>query len=484
MSETQRGMMMEQSIWKKQYDELISYLRSDKNNLAVQQAISIMKNNPALSYQSVMIEGLMGIGNLAQAEKLVESMKNYKNDDQEAIKYGIFAIANLLKSGGRVVEALVYYEAGLQPDEVIHCPRMNAYGKICREMALSRFGDNSSSQRLLSELAAAQENNDKYLVVLASAYILVGKTNLHQTFTLDFAQPLLDNIDDYIYPGLKALAYIATICSDCYNENTENSIIIKIIELILRCEGIKGDPNLIDEFYLRFQIQIQSLPVGTSLDVWMKKYLKPVLDYQKRQESLLFPNLPNEPLMKTMDCLHCDGRCCYDGVYITTDEENEINKLIRKYPEYFQQVPPIFTEAGEWGFLFHGKRTIRVSHEYLSTDYPSHFLPTKCVFAYSNGECALQKVATEKGYHPWKFKPASCWQFPLIGLFNENAMERPHYFGMKDPGYCDDEHPGYLAFMPCSKTDSEGITWKRVFKNEIQYYLFQLAKKNDEKIPK
>jgi hypothetical protein len=103
-------------------------------------------------------------------------------------------------------------------------------------------------------------------------------------------------------------------------------------------------------------------------------------------------------------------------------------------------------------------------------DFPKHFTQTKCVFALATGECSLQKAATENYLHPWKIKPELCWEFPLIGLFNDNAMSKPHYFGEPDPGRSDDGNPGYLSFMPCARTDASGKSWKRMYRTEFLHY--------------
>ena len=472
---------MKQNGWKKEYEELITTLRADKNNYAIQLAISLMKKSPGISYHSLMVEGLIGIGNLEYATKIAMSFTKYISDDQEAVDFANIAHANLLTASGKIMEAFEYYEAGLRPSDTIECPRINAYGTICRELALSRFGEGFSPDHLLNCLTSAKRNKDTFLIALSSAYILIAKTYLKQAFDFEFAQPLIDNIDQNSYTGLKALAYIATLLNGCYDDNYQVLIIDLIVKLVLRCEGVKAGFFLISEFFARHHNQIGDLTTGNDFIGWMNKYLKPIQEYQIQQDSLLFAKLPDEPYMNLMDCAHCDGRCCYDGVYITAAEEVQIKDIIIRYPEYFQQIPPNFTETGEWGFLFHGKRTIRVPHEYTANDFPSHFLHTKCIFAYTNGECSLQKVATDKGYHPWKFKPASCWQFPLIGLFNDNALEHPHYFGVKDPGFCDEKHPGYVSFMPCSKTVPTGKSWKNVFKNEIQFYMYKLEKKTNHK---
>ena len=73
-------------------------------------------------------------------------------------------------------------------------------------------------------------------------------------------------------------------------------------------------------------------------------------------------------------------------------------------------------------------------------------------------------------YHPWKVKPELCWEFPLIGLFNDNAMEKPHYFGEPDPGFYDENQPGYLSFMPCARLKSDGSSWKRMYRTEFLHY--------------
>jgi hypothetical protein len=163
---------------------------------------------------------------------------------------------------------------------------------------------------------------------------------------------------------------------------------------------------------------------------------------------------------------------------VTYAEEAKIRDHIKKHPDEFRHVPSDFLEKGEWEFLFGGNRTKRVPHVYTREDFPKHFQQTICVFALPNGLCSLQQSAVNHGMHPWSLKPELCWKFPLVGLFNEDAINHPHYFDEPDPHYFSEAEPGYLSFLPCAKTDESGLSWKQLYQNELQYYL---AKKQSKK---
>lgn len=372
---------------------------------------------------------------------------------------------NFMFLSGRIPEAFERYENAIRPEADPASAPDRLRASVWRELALSRFGDLHSPARLERLAETASARNETRLSALSYAFSLSASVLLGILPPEGTAGRFLSAPEVLSERGPRALARAAALLLGA-EENWE-----EVVEDCLACEGIAGGTDVLSRFYEGYAADISHHPRAREFAAWMENHVHPVLEYRSAEEEKLFPDLPDSPWLRPMNCADCDGRCCYDGVYLTREEEERIKGFVDAHPESFRHVPDPFAEEGEWGFLFGGPRTLRRPQEFLRSDFPSHFTRTKCVFALPSGECSLQAAATEAGYHPWKFKPTSCWEFPLIGLFNEDALQRPHYFGVPDPGYCDEKNPGYVSFMPCARTYPSGISWKTVYKNELQWFL-------------
>jgi len=364
---------------------------------------------------------------------------------------GQIAVGNLDQICGRLSDAFTDYELGLSRALSEEAEDILIYGRICRNLALARFGEHTSLDDLDGLASVAFATGREHLAELAGAFhaaacVILGKPASMKSHSQSQS-------DD---PGLCALVDAASILSGTVVDLTG------FRNEVLSAEGVPGAPELV--------VQAIRKTSMTGFEDWIRQHVDPIAAAVAADDARIFPTLPDAPAMAPMDCARCDGRCCYDGVYVTGEEELRIRAFMKLHPQRFGDVPEAFLEDGEWGFLFHGKRTIRVPHAFERQDFPNHFARTKCVFALPSGECSLQKAATENLCHPWKVKPELCWEFPLIGLFNDNALEKPHYFGEPDPGFYDECHPGYLSFMPCAKTDPEGKSWKRMYRTEFLHY--------------
>jgi len=89
------------------------------------------------------------------------------------------------------------------------------------------------------------------------------------------------------------------------------------------------------------------------------------------------------------------------------------------------------------------------------------------VFSDAQGFCELEKFARERGQHPWTFKPATCWMFPLEdqdGKPAEPVRDREH-----DP-YRTPDYPGYASCVPCGRHDAAGQPWRKALAREIAYF--------------
>jgi len=450
-------------------DRLKKAIRQDRNLEALR-----MIGNPGEAGDLIFgLASATGAGELSEARKIADGLDGLfaSGRNPEDRDLGDAMIGNLLVTEGRYAEAFDRYENAIHPGEDRFIPHVRLFASIWRELGLAHFGDLGSVARLERWAGMADAAGETHLARLARTFALASCAVLGGSMPSDRIQGILKAIDDEEAPGLGAQALAAAAL--CGGEaGSVPRDLDRVIRLCLSCEGLKGEPLLLSRYEQRYSEAVSAHELGSRFRAWLDRFVRPVAQIRNHSWKDLFPELPERPFLQPMNCAHCDGRCCYDGVYIPTEEETRIRDFMKRYPEYFRHVPENFTEEGEWGFLFHGKRTLRRPHPFDRPDFPVHFAKTKCVLADPNGECSLQKAATENGFHPWRFKPTSCWEFPLIGLFNEDAMDHPHYFGVPDPGYCDEQNPGYVSFMPCAKVAEDGISWKRLYQNELQYFLY------------
>lgn len=171
--------------------------------------------------------------------------------------------------------------------------------------------------------------------------------------------------------------------------------------------------------------------------------------------------------LKRCDIKTCEGMCCYDGVYLTNEEEHDLLKLVEQHPEILQKLPVEFIVDGYWQGRYLGRKTAIRPYQYQNENFPAHFTKTKCVFSDSNGFCELEKLGGASGVHPWKYKPSACWLFPLSLKDGEPAA--PPSSPMDDP-YRADDYPGYVTAVPCGQQDPDGMPWEEALSREIRYF--------------
>jgi hypothetical protein len=166
------------------------------------------------------------------------------------------------------------------------------------------------------------------------------------------------------------------------------------------------------------------------------------------------------------DIRQCEGRCCYDGVYLQDGEETFLRELVSKVPALKALVPDDFVVDGYWQGEFKGRKTATRPAEFQSADFPAHFTRTRCVFGDKQGFCELEKFARERGQHPWTFKPTTCWMFPLQDVDGKPAA--PVRNAVNDPNYSA-EYPGYASCLPCGRHEPGGRPWRESLRKEIGY---------------
>jgi hypothetical protein len=166
------------------------------------------------------------------------------------------------------------------------------------------------------------------------------------------------------------------------------------------------------------------------------------------------------------DISQCEGRCCYDGVYLLAAEEEFLRELVARVPALAEKLPAEFIVDGWWDGQYLGRKTATRPVNYQAADYPAHFARTRCVFSDAAGYCELEKFARARGQHPWSFKPATCWMFPLQ---EENGRASEPVRGKHDDPYVTDSYGGYASCVACGRHDPEGKPWKQALAREIAY---------------
>jgi hypothetical protein len=170
--------------------------------------------------------------------------------------------------------------------------------------------------------------------------------------------------------------------------------------------------------------------------------------------------------LSACDVHQCEGRCCYDGVYLQATEEKFLNELVAQLPQLRAELPDEFIVDGYWSGELMGRKTATRPQEYRSPDFPAHFTRTRCVFSDEVGFCKLEKFARANGQHPWTYKPTTCWMFPLQ---DDDGVPAAPVRGKADDPYCTPEYPGYASCIPCGRHDPQGKPWREALHKEIEY---------------
>ena len=166
------------------------------------------------------------------------------------------------------------------------------------------------------------------------------------------------------------------------------------------------------------------------------------------------------------DVNQCEGRCCYDGVYLQPGEEQFLRELVERLPWLAAKLPEQFIVDGYWDGQLLGRKTATRPMHYAAPDFPAHFTRTRCVFGDERGFCELEKFARSRGQHPWTFKPTTCWMFPLQ---DEDGEVAEPVSGPDDDPYRTPEYPGYASCLPCGRHDPAGLPWREALAREIAY---------------
>jgi hypothetical protein len=171
--------------------------------------------------------------------------------------------------------------------------------------------------------------------------------------------------------------------------------------------------------------------------------------------------------LKTCELAECEAMCCHDGVYLSAEEERRLKQLVDSTPALRARLPAEYVVDGWWNGHPLGRKTATRPHAYRNTEWPAHFPRTRCVFADEAGRCELQKLGLQRKRHAWRYKPFTCWMFPLDE--RDGRALPPSADPAGDP-YRTAQYPGFVSVVPCGRHDPEGQPWQRALARELQHF--------------
>lgn len=176
----------------------------------------------------------------------------------------------------------------------------------------------------------------------------------------------------------------------------------------------------------------------------------------------------DELRLNRCDLGECEGMCCYDGVYLSDVEEQQLVDVVASSQELATRLPEEFVVDGFWRGVHAGRKTAIVAHTYQNSAVPEHFSQTRCVFALSDARCSLEVLAVERGQHRWAYKPLACWMHPL--RIKDGKPIPPPVSSADDPDRVNDDYPGYTTFTICGHHDETGLPWREALRPELVYW--------------
>ncbi len=177
--------------------------------------------------------------------------------------------------------------------------------------------------------------------------------------------------------------------------------------------------------------------------------------------------------LRRCDIAHCQGMCCYDGVYVSESSAEILVQIARREAAFFAglglDLPDRVIVEGDWKWKKGGLKTAVRPRPFSRTvqGFPSHFRDSACVFLAPDGRCALQLLSVQQGRHPWYYKPVKCWMHPITiegegesPLVLHSAETDPFRF----PGY-----DGFVSQIFCGRTSVGGEPASTVLRDELDF---------------
>ncbi len=165
------------------------------------------------------------------------------------------------------------------------------------------------------------------------------------------------------------------------------------------------------------------------------------------------------------DLTDCRGACCVDGAYLEADEPQVLLSTAQRYHEDLTALgldlgsSVVVPGAGRRG------RPGALKTAVVPTGASAPGRDRACVFRLRDGRCGLQMLSTQRGYHPWHFKPVACWMHPL-DIYDEDGSTVVALFrGAAPPA----GSPASVGTAPCSQKDPSGPPAHEVLDHELRF---------------
>lgn len=176
--------------------------------------------------------------------------------------------------------------------------------------------------------------------------------------------------------------------------------------------------------------------------------------------------------VRSCDLAICHGACCYDGVYLTSEERATIVDLTEDGNSELKGVglklDGSAVEFGHFRDRCSGVKTAvkAVPMSERVKDYPAHFANTRCVLSLDDGRCSLEALALKEGRDRWFYKPFTCWMHPLSIFYRDGEPWLTLHSAETDPQSYED-YPGFTAETHCGRECPGGQPAYRVFGREL-----------------
>lgn len=168
----------------------------------------------------------------------------------------------------------------------------------------------------------------------------------------------------------------------------------------------------------------------------------------------------------------CRATCCHDGVYLSQEEADGIQRLLVENRQVFRayglSLPdrPVIEARGGRALKTATRPAV---DEELAEDYPEHFPKTRCVFLDREGRCGIQRLSIEQGRPAWFDKPLTCWIHPILIMPVNRERFRP-WVTMVAPENDPQKsgaYPGFASCTHCGRPDKAGVPAREVLAAEL-----------------
>jgi len=427
----------------------------DKNKQAVQYASKcIDKYEGAGNIQSMLIsrvnygDALWSLGLVGNAEEHLKQTcvlaEQYDLPHVKDIAY--ICYANVLSSLNKLDLANSFYRKGIDLAEQINHDWDFIYGRIYEGVFRLKQKQKGVID-FIPILDLCVKSGYYYLADLAFSAIC------HQKFHLKTEMDLRDITYQPSLPIGKVFFHSTLILIDDFDETDVSDF----IRFLGKCEGIR--------------LSVEQVALTIKKIINDKLTSDPVLsEFLSRWLNVYCDQIDSDTAIKLKACDYkaCEARCCYDGVYLQEGEVDKIVGAVSSNPKYFEHLPEKYIIEGTWEGSV-GVKTATRAYSYKSPDFPDHFNHTRCVFAYDDGACSLQRLSLDISSYGWTYKPKACRIHPLQTSKGEfyappsNVEEDKYNLGV---GY-----PGYVSYTQCGISRKDGSLWIEELENEIDNFM-------------